>query len=469
MFVDVKPHSAYAETGDWVRSLPSHWGWLPAHTLFQERKSTGYADEPLLSVTIGRGVIPQRELLASTSNKDSSNEDKTKYKLVLPGDLVYNKMRAWQGAAGLASYRGIVSPAYVVMTPRTGDVGFFHHIVRSPMFAREAERWSYGISSDQWSLRPEHFKMIRLPVPPADEQAAIVKYLAHANVRIDKAIAAKRRLIALLLEHQCSLGAELLAGGLPRPDADGDKIPWYGQIPAHWRSARLRQVARIFSGSTPDRGEREYWHPGEAPWVSSGKVGDLRVQIPSEYISHRAVVECSLQLAAAGAVIVGLVGQGRTRGASALLEIDTYINQNLAALVPGREISSEYLWLALKVGYLELRSLGRGGNQAALNADLVGSFPIPIPPREEQGVIVSRFEEAVAQIRQARDRADSEIKLLAEFRRRLIADVVTGQVDVREIAATLPDVDLSVVGSESDPEGADDETDFDDVTNMSED
>ena len=67
--------------------------------------------------------------------------------------------------------------------------------------------------------------MIRLPVPPADEQAAIVKYLAHANVRIDKAIAAKRRLIALLLEHQCSLGAELLAGVLPRPDADGDKIP----------------------------------------------------------------------------------------------------------------------------------------------------------------------------------------------------------------------------------------------------
>lgn len=88
------------------------------------------------------------------------------------------------------------------MTPRSGSTGFFHQVVRTPMFAKEARRWSYGITSDRWTLRPEHFKMIRFPLPPVEEQAAIVKYLAHANTRIDKAITAKRRLIALLEEQR---------------------------------------------------------------------------------------------------------------------------------------------------------------------------------------------------------------------------------------------------------------------------
>src|SRR5690606_18150912 len=102
----------------------------------------------LLSVTITRGVITQKALLAASSKKDSSNADKSKYKLVQPGDIVYNKMRAWQGAIGASRHRGIVSPAYVVVCPRQKvDPRYYHYLLRTPAFVREAERWSYGITS----------------------------------------------------------------------------------------------------------------------------------------------------------------------------------------------------------------------------------------------------------------------------------------------------------------------------------
>ena len=235
MFRDLPRYGSYKVAGEWVADIPLSWGWEPARTIFGERKNAGHVEEPMLSVTIGRGVIPQADLLSSTSKKDSSNVDKSKYKLVEPGDVVYNKMRAWQGAAGGSKYRGIVSPAYIVMSPRDALTEYMHHVVRTPQFAKEAERWSYGITSDQWSLRPEHFKMIRFPVPPADEQAAIVKYLAHANARIDKAIAAKRRLIALLEEQTSSLRHEAL-----------------GESAGQWPVRRLKTLLiRVDQGVSP--------------------------------------------------------------------------------------------------------------------------------------------------------------------------------------------------------------------------
>ena len=152
---------------------------------FAEVKERDHPEEQMLSVTITKGVIRQQALLVDSSKKDSSNQDKSAYKLVRPGDIAYNKMRAWQGAVGVSDYQGIVSPAYVVERPRDGtDSRYLHYLLRTPAFSKEAERWSYGITSDMWSLRPEHFKMIYGCLPPLPEQATIVRFLDHADRRI---------------------------------------------------------------------------------------------------------------------------------------------------------------------------------------------------------------------------------------------------------------------------------------------
>src|SRR5437879_901876 len=95
----LKPYPAMKASGvPWLGEVPSHWSVLPNRVLWTEVKERGYADEQMLSVTITKGVIRQQALLADSSKKDSSNQDKSAYKLVRPGDIVYNKMRAWQGA-----------------------------------------------------------------------------------------------------------------------------------------------------------------------------------------------------------------------------------------------------------------------------------------------------------------------------------------------------------------------------------
>ena len=187
----------------------------------------------MLSVTIKRGVILQKTLLSDSSKKDSSNQNKSAYKLVCPNDIAYNKMRAWQRAIGASKFRGIVSPAYVVMRLRRKyNSRYFHYLFRTPHFAKEAERWSYGIMSDMWSLRPEHFKMIYTPLPPKAEQSAIVKFLNHATRKLTRAIRAKQKVIALLNEQKQVIIHRAVTCGLdPDVPLKPSGIPWLGDIP----------------------------------------------------------------------------------------------------------------------------------------------------------------------------------------------------------------------------------------------
>ena len=124
---------------DWLGDVPAHWEVRPNRAIFIEVNDQNHSDAQMLSVTITRGVIRQKELLEDRSKKDASRLDRSSYKLVQPGDIAYNKMRAWQGALGVSDHQGIVSPAYVVQRPRTGcSSRFLHYLLRTPMFAKEA-------------------------------------------------------------------------------------------------------------------------------------------------------------------------------------------------------------------------------------------------------------------------------------------------------------------------------------------
>ena len=129
-----RPYPSYKETNvPWIGEVPEHWSILPNRAIFREVNQQNQPNEQMLSVTINQGVIPQKELLDDNSKRDGSREDKSSYKLVLPGDIAYNKMRAWQGAIGLSEYRGIVSPAYVVQRPQKGlNPSYLHLLLRTP-------------------------------------------------------------------------------------------------------------------------------------------------------------------------------------------------------------------------------------------------------------------------------------------------------------------------------------------------
>ena len=247
----LRPYSAYKPSGvPWLGDVPKHWEVRPGRAIFTEINERDKAGDQLLSVTIAQGVIRQKTLLQDSAQRDSSRLDKSDYKVVRSGDIVYNKMRAWQGAAGVSRYMGIVSPAYIVQRPRPGvDPLYFHSLLRIPAFATEAERWSYGIASDMWSLRPEHFKMIHFCLPPGHEQGAIVRYLDHVDRRIRRYVTAKQKLIALLEEEkQAVVNRAVTRGFDPNVRLKPSGVEWLGDVPEHWEVRRLKTICGMKSG-----------------------------------------------------------------------------------------------------------------------------------------------------------------------------------------------------------------------------
>lgn len=436
MIERLKPYSEYKDSGlPWLGQVPGHWDVLPHRALFEEVKVREHPNEQMLSVTITRGVIKQRDLLAGSSKKDSSKLDKSAYKLVCPGDIAYNKMRAWQGAIGVSDLCGIISPAYVVQRMRGAhNPRYFHHLFRTPGFAKEAESWSYGITSDMWSLRPEHFKAIYSPLPPDDEQAAIVRFLEHALQRLDKAIRAKRKTIALLNEQKQAIIHRAVTRGLdPDMPLKDSGIPWLGQIPAHWEVLRSRYLFREVDSRSP---------LGEETHLSmSQKLG----LVPSSMVERRTLISASY----AGGKLCDVDDLVLNRlkahlGVFARAQHNGVISPDYTVLRKICPMAVEYFEHVLRSpacrGELRIRAKGLVEGFWRLYTDDFYDIRLPVPPHDEQVSIVNGLHDATNGITTTMQRIEREIELLREYRTRLIADVVTGKLDVREAAAHLPEV-----------------------------
>jgi len=436
----------------WLGDVPEHWDVLPNRALFAEVKERDHPDEPMLSVTITRGVIRQQALLADSSKKDGSNLDKSAYKLVRPGDIAYNKMRAWQGAVGVSDLRGIVSPAYVVQRPREGSSPrYFHYLMRTPVFAKEAERWSYGITSDMWSLRPEHFRMIVSCKPPLAEQSAIVRYLDHVDRRIRKYIRAKQRLIARLNEqkqaiiHQAVTGQIDVRTGKPYPKYKPSGVAWLGGIPEHWRIARLKDAATVQTGLT--LGKRYEGVTIESrPYLRVANVQAGRLDLG--HIKHISVPvkEASGATLRAGDVLMTEGGDIDELGRGCVWhdEIPNCLHQNHIFAVRCRQdiMIPEFLeGLMVSMhgrAYFQLTAK-QTTNLASTNSTTLRAFPILLPGIAEQKSLLEHIAAQTAALDAAIARVEAEVLLLREYRTRLVADVVTGKLDVREAATNLPD------------------------------
>ena len=276
-------------------------------------------------------------------------------------------------------------------------------------------------------------QLARMPFwcPPIRVQQSIADYLDRETERMDALVAKKQRLIELLQEKRTALISHAVTKGLD-PDAPmkDSGIEWFGRIPAHWPVVRLGHFAHVQNGSTPSRDDAACWLDGTVPWLASTKVNEDRVTSPSELVSETALRECSLTLMPAGSVIIGLVGQGRTRGMAALLDIEATINQNMAAIIPRRRIVGRHLQFQLESMYIPIREYGRGANQAALNCELVADLHLPSPPPAEQVAIARFLDERTEAIRALVDKTRRSIDLLGESRSTLITAAVTGQIDV---------------------------------------
>lgn len=464
MIADLRPYPEYRESGQmWVGNVPKHWDVLPNRAIFTEVKERNHPDEEMLSVTITRGIIQQKQLLDNSSKKDSSNHDRSAYKLVSPRDIAYNKMRAWQGAIGASTLRGIISPAYVVVRLRGNhNPWYFHHLYRTPQFAREAERWSYGITSDMWSLRSEHFKMIYTPLPPVNEQATIVRFLDHADRRIELTIRAKRKMIALLNEQKQFIIHSSVTRGLDlnvcmKPSGD----PWLGDIPEHWDVLLFgRCISRIEQGWSPVAAEGAL---GENQWavltLSSVRRGAFN-SLAVKPVSRKADIPKGIEVANGDFLLTRSNARNRVGDVciaenvrSKTIISDLIYRIHIREQILDKGFLMYQLLAPLGRGQIERDARGSSGTMPKIAQGHIRSWKILLPPEEEQQAIVTYIEKEISQISNVIIQTEREIDLLREYRIRLIADVVTGKLDVREAAKLIPDEpEEPVATDEADPD-----------------
>jgi len=464
MITSLKQYPEMKDSGKpWIGKIPGHWKVLPNRALFAEVKDRNHPDEEMLSVTITRGIVKQKTLLEGSSKKDSSNLDKCAYKLVQPHDIAYNKMRAWQGAIGASTLRGIISPAYVVMRLRNDNdlPSYFHHLYRTPQFAKEAERWSYGITSDMWSLRPEHFKMIYTPEPPPSEQAAIVWFLDWASARLERAIRAKRQVIALLTEQKQAIIHRAVTRGLdPNVKLKPSGIPWLGDIPEHWEVRPLKAACEIQSGITLGKdyvGQTTYEYPYLR--VANVQAGHANLAVVKTIrVTKAEACRCTLQV---GDVLMteGKDPDKLGRGCVWNAQVAPCLHQNHVFAVRPNQSQLVPHFLSALMGTRYARAYFESTakqttNLASTNKTKIGQFQLLLPNVDEQQRILSALNEETAPLDTTISRLEREIELLREYRTRLVADVVTGKLDVRAAAAQLPE--------EAPPDMAEDDADLGD-------
>lgn len=273
-------------------------------------------------------------------------------------------------------------------------------------------------------------------LPPLDEQRAIAGFLDTMDTRIDRFIAARRRMIALLEEQKQAIINQAVAKGLdPDVPMKPSGIDWLGDIPVHWDVARVKHVAKLESGHTPSRTDDEHWlSTNDIPWVS---LNDTKTLSQNDYISDTTHYINALGLQNSSARLlperVVVFTRDATIGKAAITTRPMAVSQHLIAWVCGPLIHPEYLLHVFYAMEHELDAFTFGATIKTIGMDDVRKLVTPVPPLVEQLQIVETLLRERRRIDSLIATQRRQIELIQEYRTRLISDVVTGKVDVRDV------------------------------------
>ena len=445
MIADLKPYPEYRDSGlPWLGAVPAHWDQRRMKVLFRERVQKNFPDEPLLAATQSKGVVRKEDYGSRTV---TATKDLHLLKLVEVGDFVIS-LRSFEGGIEIARSRGIISPAYTVLNPQL-SVGreYYSRFFKSPDFIHALTLFVTGIREGQ-NIDYERLSRAYMPLPPESEQAAIGRFLNWANGRLDRAIRAKRKVIALLNEQKQAIIHRAVTRGLDSTvPLKPSGIPWLGEIPAHWEPRRLKHgITRIEQGWSP---QCDAQPAGENEWgvLKVGCVNkDQFSPSQNKRLPGRLRPEVALEIVS-GDILVSRANTRQLLGLAALVENvrPKLIFSDKLFRFHAKEAAylSRFLVLALRSRptrlQIERSTTGASDSMQNIGQGIVRNLWVVKPPIREQYLICDYVSSATQPTDIAIIRLENEIELLREYRTRLVADVVTGKLDVRQAAAQVPD------------------------------
>ncbi len=427
----LKPYSSYAPSPvPWLDDVPAEWSAIRLDRLFRYR-----SEEPLEGDARVTGYLDGRVTLRSNvaGQKIKGVVHETGWQRIHVGDFAISGMNAHLGGMGVSDSEGKCSPIYLVLEPRPGTNAHFVSLaVRHAAHFGAIKALVQTIRFNSADMKRADLKSIYVPLPPPEEQAQIVRFIRHLDQRVNRLIKTKRRLIELLNEQKQAIIHRAVTRGLdPTVPLKPSGIDWLGDIPAHWTVARIKHLVRMRSGDgiTAERIEET----GEFPVFGGNGLRGF-----TDAFTH-----------VGDYILIGR--QGALCGNIQYASGKFWASEHAVVCTPIKPFDQKWLGELLKVMNLNQYSISAA--QPGLAVERIKSLQLPLPPIAEQEQISLWFLEQTADLELVLAKARSEIDLIREYRTRLVADVVTGQLDVRHL--DLPEVEESLIeaiDTESDSE-----------------
>jgi len=362
------------------------------------------------------------------------------HKLCWPGDLVINSLWAWAKGLGVSKHHGIVSTAYGVYRPKKQYATFadyFHPLFRSEAYDWEFTVRSKGIWTSRLQLTDTSFFDMPVLLPPAEEAEQIGRFIRAYDRRVNRLIRAKQRLIDLLTEQKQAIIQRAVTRGLdPDVPLKPSGVDWLGDVPAHWEVMQLRHVAQGFNNGTSAYQIAE----GETPYavtrietISTGQINFDKVgYIKEGDVDRRYILK-------PGDILLSHINSFERVGNCAIYNGGPTLvhGMNLLRVTPRENIDRDFIMLFLRAPAFKnkIRLICKPAiNQVSVTTSGIKAIRIAVPDMDEQQAICREATEEIADVDTLIQTAQSEVDLIREYRTRLIADVVTGKLDVRGVA-----------------------------------
>ena len=441
MIADLKPYPAYKNSGvEWLGEVPEHW------TTERLKSSMNNIVELTAEWQDTDLYVALKHVESWTGRLGHSGLDisfDSQVKCFRAGDILFGKLRPYLAKVTRPASDGVCVGEFLVVRPRHSNATapYMEKLLRSKPVIEAVNSSTFGAKMPRADWQFMGGMAVTLPSLP--EQAAIVRFLDHADRRIRRYIRAKQKLIALLEEQKQAVVHEAVTGrvdirtGQPYPAYKDSGVEWLGDVPEHWEMRRLKSKLRpvdrrSFSGTETLLSLRR----------------DLGVVVYAEHFSRppQGATLVGYKLVKAGQLVIN-----RLQANNGLLfcsGLSGVVSPDYSVFAPRSPVDMEYLGNLLRTvtykAHFRRESTGLGTGSAGflrLYDDRLLATPVALPPLEEQSTLLVSLSEITAFLCRAIGRQHVEIELLREYRTRLIADVVTGKLDVRGAADGLPEVD----------------------------
>lgn len=408
---------------EWIGEIPADWQVAKLKHSIKWKSVKGNPDGTVLSLYRDYGVIPKD---SRDDNHNITSLDTSTYKVVDVGDLVINKMKAWQGSMAVSEYSGIVSPAYHVCEITNPDIykKYFHLLLRNPSYIPEYTRLSTGMRIGQWDLGVDDFKNIPFLIPPYDEQKKIAEHLTKVCTDIDSVIEKTKATIEEYKKLKQSLIAKAVTKGIRKSrDMIETEYEWIGAIPSTWKAIKSKWLL-------VERKERSEFGE-EEPLSMSQKFG----LIPTKEMDM--IPNMASSFVGAKLVYVGDLVFNKLKAHLGIFAVSTHdglVSPDYAVYYPTGLANVKYLEYLFKtpqyIAEFRKKSSGVGAGLTRLYTGDLFSIYCSLPPMEEQEEIVTYIDKRCSEIDTLVTKKEQIVVELEAYKKSLIYEVVTGKREV---------------------------------------